>query len=260
MQAPAIQNGLTKKIQKAKSGTVGFGAGFIGNSTSPLKLHSKQNSEAIAQASNKGDAHGPDLHRLSSGETSASGKNNIKSRQPMMKSVSANEKVQDDELKNLNHVSAKKMDTQSSELAKIQPTSASRIPHELLVTKSETQQCTELVTQFVDFSSKYGLGYKLSNGSYGVLFNDSTKIITHPNLFHFDYIEKIRPGAQQPVQNAEGMTEQITAYNFFDYPESINKKVVLLQHFKSYLDGNQKFKPLEFNFTKENAPERPQTD
>lgn len=53
------------------------------------------------------------------------------------------------------------------------------------------------------------------------------------------------------------MTEQITAYNFFDYPESINKKVVLLQHFKSYLDGNQKFKPLEFSFTKENAPERP---
>ena len=101
------------------------------------------------------------------------------------------------------------------------------------------------------------MGYKLSNGSYGVLFNDSTKIITHPNLFHFDYIEKIRSGAQQPVQNAEGMTEQITAYNFFDYPESINKKVVLLQHFKSYLDGNQKFKPLEFKFTKENAPERP---
>lgn len=57
----------------------------------------------------------------------------------MMKSVSANEKVQDDELKNLNHVSAKKSDTQSSELAKIQPTSASRIPHELLVTESETQ-------------------------------------------------------------------------------------------------------------------------
>ena len=34
----------------------------------------------------------------------------------------------------------------------------------------------------------------------------------------------------------------------------------MLQHFKSYLDGNQKFKPLEFNFTKENAPERPQSD
>ena len=56
------------------------------------------------------------------------------------------------------------------------------------------------------------------------------------------------------------MTDSVTPYNFFDYPESINKKVVLLQHFKSYLDGNQKFKPLEFNFTKENAPEREKTD
>lgn len=31
---------------------------------------------------------------------------------------------------------------------------------------------------------------------------------------------------------------------------------MLLQHFKSYLDGNQKFKPLEFAFGKEEAPPR----
>lgn len=39
----------------------------------------------------------------------------------MMKSVSGNDKFQDDELKNLNHISAnnKKQDAQSSELAKI---------------------------------------------------------------------------------------------------------------------------------------------
>ena len=49
-------------------------------------------------------------------------------------------------------------------------------------------------------------------------------------------------------------------FDFFNYPESINKKVVLLQHFKSYLDGNQKFKPLEFSFTKENAPTRQDCD
>lgn len=54
----------------------------------------------------------------------------------------------------------------------------------------------------------------------------------------------------------ESLTDTISHFNFFEYPESINKKVVLLQHFKSYLDGNQKFKPLEFNFTKENAPIR----
>jgi polo-like kinase 1 len=61
------------------------------------------------------------------------------------------------------------------------------------------------------------------------LFNDSTKIITHPNLFHFDYIDRVR-GAEE--------SEKVSEYNFYDFPESINKKVVLLQHFKSYLDGN----------------------
>lgn len=33
------------------------------------------------------------------------------------------------------------------------------------------------VRKWVDFSSKYGLGYFLSNGVFGVFFNDSTKIV-----------------------------------------------------------------------------------
>ena len=65
----------------------------------------------------------------------------------------------------------------------------------------EGQPRIELVTKFVDFSSKYGLGYMLSNGSYGVLFNDSTKIILHPNLFHFDYIERSK---NAPAINSNG--------------------------------------------------------
>jgi len=48
----------------------------------------------------------------------------------------------------------------------------------------------EYVVQYVDYSSKYGVGYKLSNGQYGVLFNDSTKIVLDTNMFHFDYIQK----------------------------------------------------------------------
>ena len=36
------------------------------------------------------------------------------------------------------------------------------------------------VKKWVDYSSKYGLGYLLSNGSTGVFFNDSTKIVSHP--------------------------------------------------------------------------------
>lgn len=36
--------------------------------------------------------------------------------------------------------------------------------------------------------------------------------------------------------------------------------MVLLQHFKSYLDGNSKFKPINFAFDKTNAPERQEND
>lgn len=46
------------------------------------------------------------------------------------------------------------------------------------------------VKKWVDYSSKYGLGYHLSNQSTGVFFNDATKIVLDPNSFHFDYMER----------------------------------------------------------------------
>jgi polo-like kinase 1 len=98
--------------------------------------------------------------------------------------------------------------------------------------------------KFVDFSAKYGMGYKLSNGQYGVLFNDSTKIVLDPNCFHFDYIQR---------QN-HAQEEQVSHYDCLDFPKAIQKKVVLLQHFKSYLDGNQKFKPLDFTASSGKPP------
>jgi len=33
----------------------------------------------------------------------------------------------------------------------------------------------------VDYSDKYGLGYNLSDGSVGVLFNDATRLIMNEN-------------------------------------------------------------------------------
>ena len=43
------------------------------------------------------------------------------------------------------------------------------------------------VKKWVDYSSKYGLGYYLSNEATGVFFNDSTKIVLDPDGYHFDY-------------------------------------------------------------------------
>jgi len=86
------------------------------------------------------------------------------------------------------------------------------------------------VKKWVDYSSKYGLGYLLSNGSTGVFFNDSTKIILDLKTGKFDYMER-RPSDKQDIVSSHTLT---------DYPKELQKKVTLLQHFKGYLEGEAK--------------------
>jgi polo-like kinase 1 len=83
------------------------------------------------------------------------------------------------------------------------------------------------VKKWVDYSSKYGLGYLLSNGFSGVFFNDSSKIILNPNTNYFFYIERRTTDKQ----------EVIVSHNMNEYPPELKKKVTLLQHFKNYLEG-----------------------
>jgi polo-like kinase 1 len=89
------------------------------------------------------------------------------------------------------------------------------------------------VKKWVDYASKYGLGYCLSNEAIGVFFNDSTKICLDPNGFHFDYMER-RSADRQDVGKE---------YNLSEYPKDLQKKVTLLQHFRSYLEGTEKPNP-----------------
>lgn len=83
------------------------------------------------------------------------------------------------------------------------------------------------VKKWVDYSSKYGLGYCLSNEATGVFFNDSTKICLDPAGYHFDYMER-RSADRQDVGKE---------YNLDNFPKDLQKKVTLLQHFRSYLEG-----------------------
>ena len=83
------------------------------------------------------------------------------------------------------------------------------------------------VKKWVDYSSKYGLGYLLSNNFSGVFFNDSSKIILNPKTKWFFYIER-RVSDKQEI---------ISSYNMDDYPKELQKKVTLLNHFKNYLEG-----------------------
>lgn len=86
------------------------------------------------------------------------------------------------------------------------------------------------VKKWVDYSTKYGLGYYLSNEATGVFFNDSTKIVLDPNGHHIDYMER-RSSDRQDIGSEHTLTE---------YPKELQKKVTLLQHFWSYLEGNEK--------------------
>jgi polo-like kinase 1 len=86
------------------------------------------------------------------------------------------------------------------------------------------------VTKWVDYTSKYGLGFLLCNGSAGVYFNDSTKIILEPNGKIFQYIERTR--RSKNGKYAEAIRETHTLDN---YPEAMKKKVTLLNHFRNYL-------------------------
>lgn len=44
------------------------------------------------------------------------------------------------------------------------------------------------VKKWVDYSSKYGLGYLLSDGTTGIYFNDSTKMVLDEHGQKVDYI------------------------------------------------------------------------
>jgi polo-like kinase 1 len=84
----------------------------------------------------------------------------------------------------------------------------------------------------------------MSNEATGVFFNDSTKIVLDPNGHHLDYMER-RSSDRQDVG---------TEYTLTEYPKELQKKVTLLQHFWSYLEGNDRPKAA-LNASKEgNAP------
>ena len=92
------------------------------------------------------------------------------------------------------------------------------------------------VKKWIDYSSKYGLGYILSDGHVGVYFNDSTKIIYRPNGANFIYIER------NPAEKIEIITPHVFSEEF---NKDLNKKVILLQHFKAYLLEENKNNPVE---------------
>jgi len=70
------------------------------------------------------------------------------------------------------------------------------------------------VSKWIDYSSKYGLGYLLSDNAAGVFFNDSTKIVVAQNDAVFYYYER------RAVSSTEKQDVQ-SSYRFSDYPKEL---------------------------------------
>ena len=92
------------------------------------------------------------------------------------------------------------------------------------------------VKKWIDYSAKYGMGYILTNGNVGIYFNDSTKIIYKPNGLNFIYVER------KPSEKVEIITTHLLTEEF---QKDLQKKVILLQHFKSYLLEENRNDPQE---------------
>jgi polo-like kinase 1 len=96
---------------------------------------------------------------------------------------------------------------------------------------------TVWVLKWVDYSAKYGLGYLLSNGDLGVCFNDCSKIVLDARGQYsrlllrcrkFEYTERRLPDKQDVT----------SLHTLATYPKEMQKKVTLLEHFRSYLQGD----------------------
>jgi polo-like kinase 1 len=100
------------------------------------------------------------------------------------------------------------------------------------------------VVQWVDYSSKYGLGYLLSNGCSGVFFNDSTKIVLDPTGASFEFLQR----------RSQDKVDIVQTHSIAQYPPDLKKKVTLLKHFRNYLVGEKLSKEIELPHTDVERP------
>eukprot|EP00045_Choanoeca_perplexa_P010102 m.101003 g.101003 ORF g.101003 m.101003 type:complete len:648 (-) comp15153_c0_seq1:134-2077(-) len=101
--------------------------------------------------------------------------------------------------------------------------SAEREP--ALAPASEARR-SHTISKWVDYSYKYGLGYQLSDGSVGVLFNDNTKMVLAADLENVEFTEREKKGGATAFMRLS------------EYPEGMTKKMTLLKYFRDYMKDN----------------------
>ena len=84
------------------------------------------------------------------------------------------------------------------------------------------------VAKWVDYSSKYGFGYLLSDDRVGVLFNDDSIMLASTDSKFIMYGK-----GSSDVEDTDDL--QLISYSREHYPVELRKKVILLFHFADHL-------------------------
>ena len=80
------------------------------------------------------------------------------------------------------------------------------------------------VISWLDYCTKYGMGFAMTDGTVSVHFNDSSSLVWAPGKKYFDHIE--------PASSGEIIRRNHT---IDEYPRELNNKVYLLKHFEGYM-------------------------
>ena len=92
--------------------------------------------------------------------------------------------------------------------------------------KEKLKEVDIFVTKCVDYSSKYGIVYLLSNNLIGVYFNDCTKLIYNPRTAKLSFIER----------NATKDKDMMYNFGIKEAPKELQKKILIFQQFKKYFE------------------------
>ena len=92
--------------------------------------------------------------------------------------------------------------------------------------KEKLKGAEVFVIKWVDYSSKYGLGYLLNNGCIGVYFNDCTKILLNPKINNISYVER----------KTSDKKDIIYSFSLNGAPKELQKKILIFQNFKKYFE------------------------
>ncbi|KAJ1979777.1 Cell cycle serine/threonine-protein kinase cdc5/MSD2 [Dimargaris cristalligena] len=83
------------------------------------------------------------------------------------------------------------------------------------------------ISKWIDLSNKYGLGYELTNNSYGVHFNDNTTLLLLPDHRHIEHL------FYDPTKSQKAIKRE--SHTLDEHPPSLKKKVTLLLQFRRYM-------------------------